>query len=100
MKLDLLKEVVEFLSYIYHQGWKLVEVLTGQLYLAWFQQQERQQEAEVQEDLVLLLVINYSLKIKPELKVDSGKGKVILRNLLYQYLPKEMMERPKMGFAV
>ncbi len=45
-------------------------------------------------------LLEFAWKIKPELKVDSGKGKVILRNLLYQYLPKGMMERPKMGFAV
>ena len=39
-------------------------------------------------------------RIDPSLKVHSGKGKQILRSLLYQHVPRELVERPKAGFAV
>lgn len=34
------------------------------------------------------------------LKVDSGVGKQALRRILYKYVPKELIERPKTGFAL
>jgi asparagine synthase (glutamine-hydrolysing) len=34
------------------------------------------------------------------MKIRNGEGKWILRQLLYKNLPREIMERPKMGFAV
>lgn len=33
-------------------------------------------------------------------KIRGGIGKWILRKMLYQYVPKSMFERPKMGFGV
>ena len=30
----------------------------------------------------------------------DGVGKLVLRDVLYRYVPKEMMERPKTGFAI
>ena len=33
-------------------------------------------------------------------RVDQGEGKRVLREILYQHVPRALIERPKMGFAV
>ena len=40
------------------------------------------------------------MAIPAHLKIRSGQGKWILRQLLARYLPKSLFERPKMGFAI
>ena len=39
-------------------------------------------------------------RIPLSLKVRGGSGKHILRKLLYQQVPRELIERPKAGFAI
>jgi asparagine synthase (glutamine-hydrolysing) len=34
------------------------------------------------------------------MKIRDGQGKWLLRRLLYRYVPRELVERPKAGFAV
>jgi asparagine synthase (glutamine-hydrolysing) len=34
------------------------------------------------------------------MKLKNGVGKLILRDILYRYVPKDLIERPKMGFGV
>ena len=39
-------------------------------------------------------------RIPNNLKVKSNYGKYILRKLLYNYIPKSLVDRPKAGFGV
>ena len=45
-------------------------------------------------------IIEYAWKIPQYLKLNNGQSKRILRDILYQYVPKNLIERPKMGFAI
>jgi len=45
-------------------------------------------------------VIEYSWRLPLEMKNKQGVSKSILRQLLYRYVPRELIERPKMGFSV
>lgn len=39
-------------------------------------------------------------RIAPSLKFANGGGKAILKQLLYRHVPRELVDRPKAGFAV
>ena len=45
-------------------------------------------------------VVELAWKIPLEMKIRNGQGKWILRKLLYNYVPKELLDRPKTGFGV
>ena len=45
-------------------------------------------------------IIEFAWKIPQSLKLKDGKTKWILREILNKYVPKNLIERPKMGFAV
>lgn len=45
-------------------------------------------------------VIEFAWRLPMALKIREGAGKWILRQVLYQYVPREMIERPKMGFGI
>jgi asparagine synthase (glutamine-hydrolysing) len=45
-------------------------------------------------------IIEFALGLPDHMKLRLGETKWILRQILYKYLPKEMMERPKMGFGI
>jgi len=44
-------------------------------------------------------VVEFAYSLPTDLKLKYG-SKSILKDVLYQYVPKELIERPKMGFAV
>ena len=45
-------------------------------------------------------VVEESFRLPLSFKIRNNKGKYILRNILYKYVPKELIERPKQGFGV
>ena len=45
-------------------------------------------------------VAELAARIPIEMKIRGGKGKLILRKLLYREAPAELFERPKAGFAI
>ena len=55
---------------------------------------------EVRVPLLDHRLVEFGLKLPEKLLIVNGQGKYLLRKLLYQYVPKELIERPKMGFGV
>ncbi len=55
---------------------------------------------EGREPLLDHKIAEFMAQVPFEYKYKDGKSKYLLRKLLYRYLPKEMVERPKMGFGI
>jgi asparagine synthase (glutamine-hydrolysing) len=45
-------------------------------------------------------VVAFSWSLPPARKASGGLGKRLLRSVLHRYVPRELVDRPKMGFAV
>ena len=45
-------------------------------------------------------VVEFAWRLPLDLKIRDGETKWILRQLLYRHVPRELIERPKMGFGV
>ena len=45
-------------------------------------------------------VVEFAWRVPLSMKIRNGQGKWLLRQLLYRYVPKELVERPKTGFGV
>ncbi len=55
------------------------------------------------EDRVPLLdhnIVEFALNVSPELKIKNGVQKHLLKEVLYDYLPREFFDRPKWGFGI
>ena len=45
-------------------------------------------------------IVEFAARLPFQLKINRGTSKWILRQLLYQYAPKKLIERPKKGFSL
>ncbi len=45
-------------------------------------------------------VVSFALGLPASLNLKDGRGKQVLRSVLYRHVPREMIDRPKQGFAV
>jgi asparagine synthase (glutamine-hydrolysing) len=45
-------------------------------------------------------VVEFSWRLPPRFKMRRGRGKWLLRQVLYRHVPKHLVERPKSGFAI
>ena len=55
---------------------------------------------EGREPLLDYRLVEFAFGLPLSYKMEGGKGKKILREILYDYVPKALVERPKMGFGV
>jgi asparagine synthase (glutamine-hydrolysing) len=45
-------------------------------------------------------IVEFAYRIPNRARLRNGTGKWVLKELLYRHVPKELVERPKMGFSV
>jgi asparagine synthase (glutamine-hydrolysing) len=45
-------------------------------------------------------VVELAWRLPLEMKIRDGQSKWLLRRVLYRYVPRELIERPKMGFSI
>ena len=55
---------------------------------------------EGREPLIDHRIIEYMARVPLDIKYKNKQGKYLLRQVLYKYLPKEMVDKPKSGFQI
>jgi asparagine synthase (glutamine-hydrolysing) len=55
---------------------------------------------EVRAPLLDHRIVEYAWRLSPDLKMRDGQTKWVLRELLAREVPRELFERPKVGFSV
>jgi len=45
-------------------------------------------------------MLEFSVNLAPELKIKEGVSKYLLKEVLYDYVPKQYFDRPKWGFSI
>ncbi len=55
---------------------------------------------EAREPLLDYRIAEFALNLDPKLKKNGNTDKYLLKKVLYKYIPKELMDRPKWGFTI
>jgi asparagine synthase (glutamine-hydrolysing) len=55
---------------------------------------------EGREPLLDHRIIEFVAQLPENLKINNGDRKYLLKNIVHEYVPKSIMDRPKMGFGV
>jgi len=55
---------------------------------------------EGREPLLDHRIVEYMARVPMDMKYKEDKGKYLLRKILYKYLPKELVDKPKSGFTI
>ena len=45
-------------------------------------------------------IMEFSFKLLHRFKIDKGISKRIIKDITYEYIPQDIMDRPKSGFAI
>lgn len=45
-------------------------------------------------------VVEFAARVPPAMKVRDGRGKWLVRQVLYRHVPAELVDRPKTGFSI
>jgi asparagine synthase (glutamine-hydrolysing) len=55
---------------------------------------------EVRPPLLDLSIVNFALNLSPELKLKNRQAKFLLKEVLFDTIPKDFFNRPKKGFSI
>jgi len=55
---------------------------------------------EVRSPLLDYRILEFAATLPDHLKIDKNKGKIVLRNLASEKLPKQILNHPKTGFSI
>lgn len=80
------------------QFWETLHYLPGDL-LAKMDRATMAASLEARSPLLDHLVVELAWRLPPEMKASRVATKRILRNLLFRYVPRELVDLPKQGFS-
>ncbi len=60
----------------------------------------RAQKLDISLPLLDIEVIKYLARVPQSIKIKNGEKKYILKKIAHQYMPKELLQRPKSGFSI